>query len=143
MFKNKFFLFVVFTFVWAPFLFGQTESINLINRGLANYQDIFVSDLDILNTGTARDLFGIELSKSLGAMDGEITISLTKDSDLLATILTNRFQFPVESGTWTFTNLQLSAGSFAFNGQGTRIRVSDSETYEENSSKIIKEMEST
>lgn len=143
MFKNKFLISTLLIFMWMPFLFAQTESIDLINRGIANYQDIFVSDLDILNTGSAKDLFGIQLNKSVGDMNGEITINLTKDNKLLATIETNRFQFPNSSGPWTFTNVELSKGTFNFNGQGGSIRVSDTQTFEENSSKVIKEMEST
>ncbi len=145
MFKNKFFVYTIIIFMWAPYLFSQNVSITLQDRGLGTYQDVFLSDLDFLNLGQAKELFAITLQKFTTAdIRGEITINLIKDSTPLVTIITNRFIFPIEAGgPWTFTNVELSQETFRFTPESQPIEISETNTNEDQSQKLIDELKAT
>lgn len=145
MFKNKFFLCTLLLFIWVPFLFSQDARIDLLDRGIGTYQDIFVSDLDFLNLGKAKDLFAISLQKNItGQLQGRIEIILIKEGTELISIVTNQFEFPNDpGGPWIFTNVELSQGSFNFNSQGDAIRIHETNENEDQSQKLIDELKAT
>lgn len=136
MFKNKFFILITTLVLSYTPLFSQDYvRINLQDRGLSQYQQIFIGDFDFLQLGSAEELFAIvlTLSNPTPIIDAQMTIELSRGSELLATIQTGDFIIPSlqqlnNQSLWIITNVDLINKDFDFNGASTSaIRVSESE----------------
>jgi len=119
----------IFVFLWTPFLFGQDASIVLEDFGISQYQSIFIADFDFLEVGAAEDLFNVVISTNNfndQQASANIFLELKQNENILATIQTNQFDLPRNSGFWRISNKELSAGNYNFNGFGGEIEIEDS-----------------
>jgi len=101
----------------------------LVDRGIGQYQSILIADFDFLQVGSVEELFDIVIRKTMagpvtnGVM--EITLSLQAGNEPIARIVTDPFSMADEIGTWTISNRQLANESFSFPG-GDPIGISES-----------------
>lgn len=109
---------------------GQAQvEMELIDKGIGQYQTILIADFDFLQVGSVEQLFDIILTKT---MTGSVTnavmtidLSLQQDGTSIAMIITKPFVMPDETGSWTISNQQLANQTFTFPG-GETIRISES-----------------
>ncbi len=111
---------------------AQVE-MELIDRGIGQYQSILIADFDFMQVGSAEQLFDIIVTKT---MDGDVTnasmvITLSLQAgDPIARIITKPFVMPFETGSWTISNQELANQTFSFDG-GAPIKISESKLDED------------
>lgn len=115
-------------------LFAQQKKIDieLIVYNTEQLQMLYLSDFDILQTGTAERLFAIRIIKNDGTPAPRcfMTLRLLKDNEELYFAETNAFSIPDAPSTYNIENEQLSSNSFFFNlsDPETNIRIKESNT---------------
>jgi hypothetical protein len=127
--KKLFFTFLVPILFSFHFLFAQ-DNVEVIVTGdeLAQYQSVFISDIDFLQAGTSEKLFNLQIIKNSESAVPNCWFRLDFfiNNERLAYSETDLFTLPAGVGMWVTDNVQLSNEMFDFNGMGETITIDES-----------------
>ena len=108
--------FIIGLIFFSTHLYAQDTTITPIvlrlnDKGISQYQSIFIADFDFLQVGAVEELFEIEIDKRKGEVNVDfIEIRLVQNnSETLATILTNSFNIPSDVTFWSISNQDLES----------------------------------
>lgn len=99
-------------------------TVSIEDRGLSQYQSVYLADFDFLQVGATEELFVVNISKTFGAVEeAVIRFDFILDGKSLAFIKTKPFSLPEEARSWSFSNIDLSQGTSV---DGLEIHIADS-----------------
>jgi len=108
----------LFTIILSLFsihgLYAQDISVQLIDTGIGQFQQIIVSDFDFLEAGGAEDLFKIRITNNTGniynnsVLRFELWQGQVGSGTLLARIVSEPFTIPGEINSWEIANTDLA-----------------------------------
>ncbi|RMH61662.1 MAG: hypothetical protein D6677_11330 [Calditrichaeota bacterium] len=99
-------------------------TVTLEDRGLSQYQSVYLSDFDFLQVGATEELFALHINKTPGSVEeAVIRFDFKLDGKSLAFIKTKPFSLPEDAREWVFTNVDLSQGKTI---DGVEIKIAES-----------------
>ncbi len=100
-------------FILTALVGAQTSvvSVSIEDKGISQYQSIYLADFDFLQVGATEELFVVTVSKTPGAVtDAVMRFDFLLDGKSVAFVKTQPFSMPAGAETWSVTNIDLSQG---------------------------------
>ncbi len=103
----------ILVFFLSAVLFAQSSivTVSIEDKGISQYQSIYLADFDFLQVGASEELFVVTVRKTPGLVkDAVMRFDFLLDGKSVAFVKTQPFDMPAAAETWSVSNIDLSQG---------------------------------